>query len=263
MHLPRLAHTRPTLFLILASITVHLLTTVLLLPTSLLPAWDRSSLDLTQSRAIQPYLRWDTVYFLKIAHEGYTVEQRAAFMPGLPWLMREGGKLMARLAGDDEVSVVQYVVAGMVASGLGGVGAVVALYQYVSRMVAPPCTRVLTRSLALRSLTLTLFHSKQHALITSLLYLIPPSPPTALSVPYNEPIAACTTFLGMLAFARKQHLLAALAWSLGTAFRAQGIVLGVGFFGWWYLLERPVLRGNGQWSFRVSRSLPSGISQNA
>ncbi|TPX71165.1 hypothetical protein SpCBS45565_g01353 [Spizellomyces sp. 'palustris'] len=48
-----------------------------------------SYLDATlQRKLLAPFVRWDAVYFLKIAEAGYTYEQEFAFFPGLPLLMR-------------------------------------------------------------------------------------------------------------------------------------------------------------------------------
>lgn len=65
--------------------------------------------------------RWDTVYFLKIAREGYQYEQQAAFMPGLPVLMRTAGRFSDHNA----------LLSGMVWSAIAGVGAALCLYKYV------------------------------------------------------------------------------------------------------------------------------------
>lgn len=100
--------------------------------------------------------------------------------------------------------------------------------------------------------TLALTSSRPFALLTATLFLLPPSPPTLAAVPYTEPFAALLSFLGMWAFLRRRHLPAALAWGVGSGFRPQGVVLGLGFFGWRFVLEEPVLRGRERYSIRVS-----------
>lgn len=35
-----------------------------------------------------PFVQWDTIHYLKIAKDGYTLEQNFAFMPGVPWTLR-------------------------------------------------------------------------------------------------------------------------------------------------------------------------------
>lgn len=104
------------------------------------------------------------------------------------------------------------------------------------------------------SLTLRLSSSRSFALLTALLFLLPPSPPTLHSVPYTEPFAALFSIAGMLLHVQQRDLLAALCWAVGSGFRAQGIVLGVGFFGWRYLLERPWASGK----LQLSVSRPCG-----
>lgn len=98
-----------------------------------------------------------------------------------------------------------------------------------------PCQ--LSSFLACR-LTRQLFPSRpKFAALTALMFLLAPSRPTLHAVPYTEPFAAFFTFLGMSLFSRGRSFLAAVAWAMGSAFRAQGIIIGFGFFGWRYLLE--------------------------
>jgi phosphatidylinositol glycan class V len=85
-------------------------------------------------------------------------------------------------------------------------------------------------------LTLTLTHSSTIAYTTSLLFIISPSPATLNASPYTEPFAALFTFLGMLFFVRQRWFMAAVWWTIGTSFRAQGLLLGIGFFGWQFVI---------------------------
>ena len=66
---------------------------------------------------------------------------------------------------------------------------------------------------------------------------------TLSAVPYTEPFAAFFTFLGMLYFVQRRWILAALVWGLGGIFRAQGILLGMGFFGWHFILSQSWTNG--------------------
>lgn len=126
-------YSHPIRSLIILSISIHLLTTLLLaLSPSLLPSFDSSSSLLVSAR-LEPFLRWDTVYFASIALHGYQHEQQLAFMPGLPGLMRVGGGLVAWLTGAKELGTDHVVVAGACMAMVAGIAAVVTLYQYVPR----------------------------------------------------------------------------------------------------------------------------------
>lgn len=107
------------------------------------------------------------------------------------------------------------------------------------------------------SLTYALLGSKRYAILTSLLFLIPPSQPTLNAVPYTEPFAALCTFLGMYLYVTRQWAAAAGAWAFGSGFRAQGIVLGAGFFGWEFVLGA---WSAGRLSVRVGQSLSSSTA---
>ncbi|GAA5954473.1 hypothetical protein JCM21900_006818 [Sporobolomyces salmonicolor] len=208
---------RPELALVLSSLALRLLTSLVLVSTfHLVPSFDASAAVLSPpvSPLFQPFVRWDTVYFVHIARDGYAQEQRLAFMPGLPGIMRGGGVLLAWLKGEDKTTQEDLVLAGMLASAAATTGAALALYR----------------------LTLV-FSSIPHALLAALLFLLAPARAVLHAAPYTEPFAALFTFLGMLCFARSRHLLAALVWAVGTAFRAQGLVVGVGFFGWKFVLR--------------------------
>ena len=39
-------------------------------------------------RCLNVFLRWDSLYFVHIAHQGYIYEQEHAFFPGLPLVAR-------------------------------------------------------------------------------------------------------------------------------------------------------------------------------
>ncbi|KAK4047518.1 ER membrane glycoprotein subunit of the GPI transamidase complex-like protein [Microbotryomycetes sp. JL221] len=157
------------------------------------------------------FTRWDTVYFLEIARNGYTMEQQTAFMPGLPWLTRQ-------VALTFETNLLN---TGIALTALASTIATLCMYR----------------------LTLSVFDNRRLALATALIYTVPPSWPTFHAVPYTEPFAALFTLAGMLAFVHDKLVVASLIWAVGTLFRAQGIVLGVGFFGWKLLLRTPWRHG--------------------
>ncbi|GAA5860133.1 hypothetical protein JCM8547_009195 [Rhodosporidiobolus lusitaniae] len=195
-----------------------------------LPTWDAEVTVLAPSYAqelspyLSPFVRWDAVHFAHVALRGYGVEERtAAFMPGLPLgVMRGGGKVLAWMGGREKVGVNEVVLAGLLGSAAATAGAAVVLHRLTLRLFphAPPA----------------------FALLNSLLFLLAPSRPTIHAAPYTEPFSAFFTFLGMYLFSSPIRGLAteaaaAVAWGVGGLFRAQGAVLGPGFFGWRYMLQ--------------------------
>lgn len=77
------------------------------------------------------------------------------------------------------------------------------------------------------------------ALLVSTLHCLSPSPAVSHVVVYNEPFFALTSFVGMWMVLRRQWLVAAIAFGAGCLFRGQGVVLGPGFFGWFFFLQSP------------------------
>ena len=137
MGLLELAHHRPLLSLTLLALSTRLLTSTLLLALhSLLPAFDSSAQPLLapdpRARWLEPFLRWDALYFASIATRGYRYEQELAFSPGLPGAMHLAGRAVGWIEGggwEGQVGVREAVVGGVVVSWAAGVGAVLALYK--------------------------------------------------------------------------------------------------------------------------------------
>lgn len=79
---------RTVLFAAVLTRTLYLVS--LLWLSGRIPSWDKSAEALLQRQNfwMKGFLRWDTIYFARIARQGYTREQEFAFMPGLPLLMR-------------------------------------------------------------------------------------------------------------------------------------------------------------------------------
>ncbi|GAA5985201.1 hypothetical protein JCM10908_002567 [Rhodotorula pacifica] len=211
---------RPTTSIIAISLLLRLSTlAILVLANFLLPTWDAevTTLAYPLPRLLEPFVRWDTVHFMHIALDGYTSDQQSAFLPGLPGLMRVGGEVVHRIQhGGRDVTAQDVVIAGVVASAIASTAAAVVFNRLTRRLFS-------TRP--------------DFAATATILFLLAPSRPTLHAVPYTEPFSALFTFLGMLLFSRQRDLLASLAWAAGSTFRAQGVVLGVGFFGWQYLLH--------------------------
>ena len=237
-------HQHPTGTLVRASLVLRAVTSLaLVLLGSLLPSFETDAAALAHPIPwwVTPFVRWDSVHFVNIAVEAYKTEQQTAFMPGLPVLMRGGGKALhwlfrrrGAVRGDEVVLV------GLLATTLATTAAALCLHRSVSRPL-PRAAHLVAATLTLlsHSLTLVIFpYRPRHALLTALLFLFAPSRPTLHGVPYTEPFAALSTFGGMLLFAQGHDVCAAAAWAAGSAFRAQGALLGVGFFGWRWILRR-------------------------
>ncbi|GAA5911269.1 hypothetical protein JCM6882_004081 [Rhodosporidiobolus microsporus] len=251
----------PHLSLILLSLLLRLSTSLLLLLLRPLPSFrtDATPLSVPLSPALDPFVRWDAVHFVHLALFGYVREERtAAFGWGLTrGVMRLGGGTVAWMRGKEEVGADEVVLAGMVGSTLATTLASLVLYQLTALLFpSAPSPRPL------------------FPLLTSTLFLLAPSRPTLHAAPYTEPFAALSTFGGMYFFAhsarsgearsggrraRGKRVLgetaAALAWAAGSAFRAQGALLGVGFFGWRYILQRPFRSGRFS-LLKLATSLP-------
>ncbi|GAA5826030.1 hypothetical protein JCM11251_000098 [Rhodosporidiobolus azoricus] len=230
----------PSLSLVSLSLALRLASSLLLLLLSLfLPTFptDATQLSIPLSPYLHPFVRWDAVHFVHVALYGYAREEKtAAFGPGLTTgVMRAGGEAIAWLKGAEKVTADEVVLAGMLGTTVATTLASLFLYR----------------------LTQTLFSSSPRSfpLLTSTLFLLAPSRPTLHAAPYTEPFAALFTFAGMYFFSvaplsstdkrgrRKRlertcgELAAAACWAAGSAFRAQGALLGLGFFGWRYILQ--------------------------
>lgn len=89
--------------------------------------------------------------------------------------------------------------------------------------------------------TLSLYHlpSPKHALLATLLSLLPSNPVTAYFAPYTEPFFTYFSYWGMLCCTRQQWFFASLLFALAGTFRSNGVFLA-GFL-IWGLLVRPFL----------------------
>lgn len=140
--LPFLPPPRPTMAwvssvrgLLACAVLVRIITiSLLLVASSRVPSFDKSALLLLppSHQYLEPFVRWDTLYFVKIAVKGYQNEQELAFTPGLPLVMRVVGMGIRLVKGESgPVEVPDVVMGGMVACFIAGVGATLALYTYV------------------------------------------------------------------------------------------------------------------------------------
>ncbi|KAG0311957.1 hypothetical protein BGZ97_011526 [Linnemannia gamsii] len=147
------------------------------------------------------FLRWDAFYFVHIAEKGYVFEQAHAFFPLVPALSRlVANTLLAPLSFMLDYKQ-QLVLAGVIVANVSFTVAAVQLYR----------------------LTKELFGREQFAYLTAMLYVLTPSG-IFMSAIYTESTFSALSFTGMLFAARKQYLLAAIAWSISCTARSNGIL---------------------------------------
>ncbi|KAJ9111779.1 hypothetical protein QFC22_006438 [Naganishia vaughanmartiniae] len=163
-----------------------------LFPASTTQSFDTSAAILLQNSSVidaksslQYFLRWDALYYVKLAMEGYRYEQELAFLPGWPLCMRAGGEVVrfirnskASSSGAANLDVFDVLVSGIVLANVLSIAAAVAFYKLTSRVT----------------------DNKTFALYSSYLYVLTTSTATASS-PYTEPLFAfltCTGFFFVL-----------------------------------------------------------------
>ncbi|KZO99149.1 glycosyltransferase family 76 protein [Calocera viscosa TUFC12733] len=180
-----------------------------------LPLFDASPLVESTS----PLLRWDTLHFMNIAAQGGTPEweHELAWGIGLPYISSTLASAIS-VVSRRSISRAGLAVLGSWAASTFGVFA----------------------SLELYSLTVDLTHAPSFALLASLLYCMPSSPPTTLYAPYTEPFFAFFAFHCMKSSLNNNLPLAALDILLAQSFRSSGILLWA--FPIWYKLAEPALR---------------------
>ena len=166
-----------------------------------------------------PFVRWDTVYFVALAHpeRGYVYENTLAFQPGIVFVLRRLGSIPA-LWGDTRWSATCAVVGG-------------AFLANVATIVAPVLLYMLTRAQT---------HSRALAERAALLAVFAPASATALTAPTPEPFYSVLVLSGLCVLQRPCSLprwCAALLFCLATCFRANGILLGA--FLLWHAIHRP------------------------
>ncbi|KAG8960435.1 ER membrane glycoprotein subunit of the GPI transamidase complex-like protein [Tulasnella sp. 425] len=88
----------------------------------------------------------------------------------------------------------------------------------------------------LYDLTIAVGGTPSMAKLTTLLSLVPLSPPALLFAPYAEPFFATLSYKGMLACRRRNWMKASVCFMLATAFRSNGTMLA-GFIIWGILVE--------------------------
>ena len=147
--------------------------------------------DLSSSNSI--FLKWDSIYFIDIAKNGYTFENELAFYPGFPILIRIVKKLMML-----DVS-----------------------YEFCSILINFVCYVV--NCFILFDLTVAVGFSNDFAYRTSLFWCI--SPISIFSfAPYSESLFSLLSFFGMLMMTKKRYFLAFISFFLSGFVRSNGMI---------------------------------------
>ena len=145
--------------------------------------------DLSSSNSA--FVKWDSVYFMDIAKNGYRFEHELAFYPGLPVLIRALG-----------------------------------LVPY-AELVIPTLFYVLN-TIVLYYLTLSVGYDKSFARRAVNVFIMSPAT-VFFTAPYTESPFCFFSFLGMLLWQKEMYLASSLSFFLASFFRSNGIV-NAGFF---------------------------------
>ncbi|XP_031572995.1 GPI mannosyltransferase 2-like [Actinia tenebrosa] len=163
------------------------------------------SLDKAVIFIFDGFQKWDSVYFLQIAKDGYQYEQYMAFFPLYPWLVRA-------------ISLPIHMVLGKFIS----IGSILLV---VGWMVSCACFSL--AAVFLYKLSLQVMKDKCLAFNSSVLFCINPANVFMSSV-YTESVFACCLFSGLYCLEKSNSVMNILASSLvlclGSASRSNGIV---------------------------------------
>ena len=157
--------------------------------------------DWTLEKIFGGFGKWDAVYFLKIAEQGYKYEQYMAFFPFYPWLLR----ILARTLHP----LLQYFVS--------------------ERNLLLTCGWVLNTvffalaAVSLYRLTHGLFRKKNLALVSTLLFCFNPASVFMASL-YTESLFCCLQFTALCYLEEERPTLAVLLFGLGCAARSNGVI---------------------------------------
>ena len=214
----QMSQTTPIKQVIKAAIFSRILSILICGGTYFLNAdYDTSSSILHDSDSpVYQFLRWDSVYFVEIIHNGYTLEQQFAFDFGYPFLVRQISKLLFFVSSP---MIYKTMISGILLSNLMFILSAVLLF-YLSVEIG--------------------FRPKQ-AQAACCLYAFNPASIFMSSV-YRESTFAAFCMGGMLTFERSQNLASSVLFALGTFTRSNG-VLHSGFFFWKALHSKPSILG--------------------
>ncbi|KAL7319842.1 ER membrane glycoprotein subunit of the GPI transamidase complex-like protein [Mucor circinelloides] len=171
--------------------------------------------------ALNVFLRWDALYFLHIAENGYVYEQETAFFPVMP--------LLAKLLANTVFLPLQRLLGNRYTLLLAGVAV-----ANVSFVLAAG---------ALYKLTLAVLpKSKQLAYVSSIAFCLSP-PAMFMSSFYTESTFALMTFTGMRWIIEKKYTQSALIWGIASGVRSNAVVYA-GFFFYDLVWARLINRKN-------------------
>ena len=200
-----------TLFLIVKTVTILLaiISAYLFYPytgnTSLLLQLEASTgtIDDIVRNVLSPFARWDAIYFLRIADNGYQYEQQHAFFPLFPALLRLGSKVFERIGLS---TLAGCMLTGVIISNLAHFFTMVNIFK----------------------LSMALGGEEYFAFVASAFVIASPAYIFQSAI-YSESIFSLLTTAGLLAFYRRQRVLAAVCFCLAGVTRSNGILLA-GFF---------------------------------
>ncbi|KAJ2478632.1 ER membrane glycoprotein subunit of the GPI transamidase complex-like protein [Coemansia sp. RSA 2131] len=180
-------------------------------------------------------LRWDALYFVHIAGNGYVYEQEHAFFPLLPILMRTLTQTVLRplVAVGGEQAVL--TVAGCIISSACFVAAAVTLYTLGQHTL----------------------RNERLAYIASLLFVFAPSN-MFMSAVYTESLFAWLVFSAMLCVARQQHVAASLWLCASTLCRSNGVMYA-GYLVWNVVVRREAWIGKRWTQVAVKVAAAAGL----
>jgi phosphatidylinositol glycan class V len=162
------------------------------------------------ARVLGPFVRWDAVYYVLIAKNGYPHPQYHAFYPLYPWLMRT----LSLRKGD----IYSLILTGVFVSNVCHFVAYLCLYH----------------------LTKLLHGDHRRAQLTCLLFLLQPAS-VHMTTCFSEATFAAFALGGLLLYYRRHRTLAALVFCLSGLIRSNGLLFA-GLFIYEMLVARQITR---------------------
>jgi GPI mannosyltransferase 2 len=196
----------------------------------------KNIVGLIMEHLLTGFIRWDSIYFVLIARDGYTKDEKlSAFLPFLPITLRVLAECLQRTFFPFLSKTVLICLVGVILVNASHLLASMLLYRITKRV----------------------FKSDRFAQLSSLLYMLNGGA-AFLTGLYNEAPCAALAFAGFFAYYKKQRWLAALAWALASLLRSNSVLLS-GFFVYDALIA---LRSIDQWrSKRLLKKFITSITR--